>query len=97
MQQLIQTVSNVTFRLADIAQQEGYDLKELTKIWATLPIADTEEMTYLEAAGQSALEVSNIVDSKYAQLPRNHRLSKKYKLMSELLAAKADLLQSLYS
>ncbi len=97
MQQLIQTVTDVTYKLADIAQEEGYDVKEITKIWATLPTSDTDEMTYLEAAGQAALEVSSLVDEKYIQLPRSQRLAKKYRLMSYLLAAKAELLRGLYN
>ncbi len=94
-QQILEQVSQITLRLAEIAQ-EGYSVTEITKIWVDLPTGDLDGTSDLEAATKCILEVSNLVDKRYADLPINLKVAKKLKLMASLLDLKADQLNSLY-
>lgn len=91
--QVVQRVEEVTSYLSQMAKEGGFDFSELTNIWARLPIKDDEGMTYLEAASQCILEVSNLVDKTYPELSQHQRVAKKFKLMSQLLALKAGQLE----
>jgi hypothetical protein len=85
---LVKRVSQITTQLVDISQ-EGYDLKELTRIWSMIPIGE-DNMAYLESVSQCILEVSTLVDQKFGNLTQNQRSAKKYRLMARLLNIKAD-------
>lgn len=90
--QVIQRVEQVTVELHRIAKEENLDLMELTKIWVALPIDESGGMTYLEAASQCIIDVSNLVDTVYPNMVNNERTAKKFRLMSKLLALKANQL-----
>lgn len=90
---LIQRVEKVTLELCQISKEGGYDTWGLAKIWASLPVGDDEGITYLETASQCILEVSNLVDQSYPNLSQHQRVAKKFKLMSQLLALKAEQLE----
>lgn len=88
---LIKHITEVTTELCSIAE-EGYNLADLTKIWAALPMEDSEGITYLEVASQCILEVSSLVDNTFPNLNKNQKVAKKYYLMAKLLTLKADQL-----
>lgn len=89
MSDLVNRITKVTNQLLEIAE-EGYDLKELTRIWVMLPIEDNEGITYLEIASQCILEVSSLVDQSFPDFAKNEKIAKKYYLMAKLLTLKAD-------
>lgn len=95
MGDLIKHVTEVTTVLSDLAQKDGYNLKELTRIWVMLPIDDSQGITYLEAASQSILEAAALVDNTFPTLEYHQKTAKKYRLMAELLRLKADQLDKL--
>lgn len=90
--QVVKRVEQVTVILCEIAKEGGFDLPELAKIWATLPIDESGGMTYLEAASQCIIEVSALVDQTFPDVPYSLRVAKKFRLMSQLLSLKADQL-----
>lgn len=94
MTDLIRSVTEVTNELSSLAK-EGYDLEDVTRIWAELPLEDSEGLTYLESASQCILEVSNLVDKTFPGLDKNHSVAKKYLLMAKLLTLKANQLHRL--
>lgn len=94
MTDLIRSVTQVTSELSCLAK-EGYDLEDVTRIWAELPLQDSEGLSYLEAASQCILEVSNLVDKTFPKLDNNQSIAKKYLLMAKLLTLKADQLMML--
>lgn len=91
MNDLIKKVTNVTNRLMEISR-EGYDLEQLTRIWAMLPVEDDEGMSYLESASQCILEVSSLVNESFPKEGATERTARKYRLMASLLNLKADQL-----
>lgn len=90
--QLVKKVTEVTVGLSQIAKDEGLDLHELAEVWAALPIEENEGMTYLEAASQCILDVSALVDRIYPARPSSKRTALKFRVMSKLLALKAEQL-----
>jgi hypothetical protein len=91
MDHIIKRVADITEELISVAD-EGYSLKDVTRIWGNIPVDDEEGMTYLEAANQCILEISNLVNQRYPNLSKTERLAKKYRLMAKLLELKADQL-----
>ena len=89
----MQPLSNLNLTIEQIAQDESLDIQQLASLLKKLPVDDTEEITYLEIAGECVMEVSSLIDDKYPELPRNQRMVKKYKLISKLLALKAEQLE----
>lgn len=90
---ITQKIEKITLELAQMAQVGGFNLKEVMEIWQTVPVDDRAEMTYLELAGKCILEVSSLVDKTYPSLSVLERRAKKLKLMSQLLALKAEELE----
>lgn len=80
----------ITIRLNHISLNSGFPVQNLFNIWLKLPTGDHLETTYLDAANQCILELSELVDSTYPGLIREQRVSLKLRLMGELLKLKAE-------
>lgn len=91
MDHIVKRVTDIAEQLVTVAD-EGYSLKDVTRIWGDIPTDDEAEMNYLESAGQSILEISSLVDQTFPNLSRPQRTAKKYRLMAKLLNLKADQL-----
>lgn len=78
--------------LKQISQEEGIPEVELSRIFFSLPIGDNEEITYLEAANQCIIDISNLVDTTYPDLNQIQKVATKLRLMGKLLSLKAQQL-----
>ncbi len=87
---VVKQVETATISLAELAQKEGVDMGVLVKIWANLPLDESQGMTYLEMAGQCILEVSGAVDKAFPGLSYEEKIIKKFELMAGLLLLKAE-------
>lgn len=77
-------------QLNRIATIHDLRLEELTQIWNDLPIGDHNDLTYLEAANQCIIRLSELVDQAFPDLIKTERVSIKLKIMGQLLNLKAE-------
>jgi hypothetical protein len=84
----------ISLDIKTLALEKGYSEAELLNIYQTIPLSDTEDMTYLDLVGQAVLMISSLVDQKFADAPREKRLVEKYLLTAKLLQVKALVLNS---
>lgn len=89
-QTIINSVTEVTYKLSKLAKEEGLDVHELVEIWAFLPIADASEIDF-GLVKNWIFQISDLVD-RNSDLPADLKIAKKYRLMATLLNAKAKLI-----
>lgn len=94
MNNLNQRITEVTMGLSRLSQ-EGFDIVEITKIWAKIPDGNPENEDYLDLANQCILEVSSLVDSRFPNLSTGLKTAKKLRLLASLLDLKANQIESL--
>ena len=79
-------------RAGTIADNLDLKLEDVVSIINGLPLKDTEQMSYLEALGETALKVSSLIDDSHPDDPPLKKLSDKYRFISMCAEVKADQL-----
>lgn len=92
-QKIINSITEVTCKLGQIAKDEGYDINEITQIWAALPLEDAKSLDF-NILKEWFFQVSDMVEKQHTDLPAALKIAKKYHLMGNLLNTKAKLLRS---
>lgn len=80
----------IFIRLNHLSLTSGFPFDNLFIIWSKIPTGDQLETTYLEAANQCILELSDLVDLTYPGLIREQKISLKLRIMGDLLKLKAE-------